>query len=484
MISSSNRLPSNCGCRVIESDARTPVNNALSRACTSFTYHLQYHEIPKPALDQIKICFMDWLGCVIKGLMQPQAQPAKDYLAVMGGGSPQASIIGKQGKASIIDASFFHGYLGHILELDDVDRESISHPATVVFPAALSVGEHLDKNGKDFLVAAVAGYETMLRIGAAITPAHYEIWHTTGTAGTFGAAMAAGKLMGLDLDKLDWALGNAGTTTAGLWQFLQDGGMSKFIHAGRAASNGVFSAFMADRGLKGATRILEGSQGFFAGYARQEINSDIFHDFYINWRSAAVSIKPYPCCRHTHSAIDAANHIRSQLQGKEVVSVLAKTYSPALQVAGIENPQTPQEAKFSLKFCIARALQHGLLTERDFTAQTLHDAATRALMEKISMTADPDFDALVPQQWPSELLVKTPSNEVFQHRVLSPTGDPDNALDWKGIEFKFNTMTEDILDAQAQNEISDMCSKLEDLKNCNELIYFINQKLNARSLKT
>lgn len=476
MISSSNNSPSNCGCRVIENDARTHVNHTLSRACTLFTYNLQYQEIPKHAIDQIKICFFDWLGCVIKGLIQPQAQPAKDYLTVMGGG-PQASIIGQQDKASIIDASFFHGYLGHILELDDVDRESISHPATVVFPAALAVAEHLNKTGQDLLTAAVAGYETMLRIGAAITPAHYEIWHTTGTAGTFGSAMSAGKLMNLKLEKLDWALGNAGTTTAGLWQFLQDGGMSKFIHAGRAASNGVFSAFMADKGLKGATHILEGSQGFFAGYARQEINPKIFQDFYSNWRSAAVSIKPYPCCRHTHSAIDAANYIREQLQGKEIACVHAKTYSPALQVAGIENPQTPQEAKFSLKFCIARALQHGLLTEKDFTTPTLHDTATRALMEKISITVEPEFDALVPQQWPSELLIKTPSDEVVQHRVLSPTGDPDNALDWKGIEFKFNMMTEDILSVQAQNEISDMCRKLEDLKNCNELIYFINQKI-------
>lgn len=476
MISSSNSSPSNCGCRVIGNDAHTHANHALSHACTSFTYNLQFQEIPKQALDQIKICFFDWLGCVIKGLIQPQAQPAKDYLTVMGGG-PQASIIGQQDKASIIDASFFHGYLGHILELDDVDRESISHPATVVFPAALAIAEHLNKTGQDLLTAAVTGYETMLRIGAAITPAHYEIWHTTGTAGTFGSAMAAGKLMNLDMYKLDWALGNAGTTTAGLWQFLQDGGMSKFIHAGRAASNGVFAAFMADRGLKGATHILEGSQGFFAGYARQKINPEIFQDFYSNWRSAGVSIKPYPCCRHTHSAIDAANYVREKLQGKEIADVHAKTYSPALQVAGIEDPQTPQEAKFSLKFCIARALQHGLLTEKDFTTQTLHDAATRALMEKISITVEPGFDALVPQQWPSELLITTPSDEVFQHRVLSPTGDPDNALDWKGIEFKFNMMTEDIMSVQAQNEISDMCRKLEDLKNCNELIYFINHNM-------
>lgn len=458
----------------------TEENNAsilsYSDACTSFTNTLQYEDIPQRSIAQIKIYLLDWLGCLIKGYTTRQADPAKKYIDELAG-SPQASMAGIPKKASVIDAAFFNGYLGHILEMDDVDRESISHPATVVIPAALAVGEWKNKSGKELLTAITAGYEVMLRIGAAITPSHYEIWHTTGTAGAFGSAMAAGKLLNLKKPELDWALGNAGTMAAGLWQFLKDGAMSKFLHAGRAASNGVFSAYMASNGFSGATRILEGSQGFFAGFARQEINPQIFSDFSTNWRSGEVSIKPYPCCRHTHSSIDAANHIRERLGVGEVERVDVNTYSAAWSIAGIEDPKSPQEAKFSLKFCIARTLLGGLLTEKDFTWQTLHDPATRTLMSKIHIRVDPELDAMVPQNWPCHMSVSPITGEKLYSEINSPCGDPESPIDWQGIQRKFAMMTEGLLDTAAQEEISDLCEKLEDIKLSNEIIHLINQKM-------
>ncbi|MGL4668618.1 MAG: MmgE/PrpD family protein [Saezia sp.] len=452
---------------------------SYSLACTNFTETLQFEDIPQRSIQQIKIYFLDWLGCLIRGYTTRQADPAKKYIQDLAG-APQASMVGLHQKASIIDAAFFNGYLGHILEMDDVDRESISHPATVVIPAALAVGEWRNKNGKELLTAITAGYEVMLRIGAAVTPAHYEIWHTTGTAGAFGSAMAAGKLFNLKKEELDWALGNAGTMAAGLWQFLKDGAMSKFLHAGRAASNGVFSAYMASNGFSGATRILEGSQGFFAGFAKQEINPKIFMDFSTNWRSGEVSIKPYPCCRHTHSAIDAANQIREQAYGKEVKSIKANTYSAAQLIAGIEDPKTPQEAKFSLKFCIARTLLHGLLTEQDFTQETLHDLPTRELMKRIELHVSPELDAMIPQNWPSHMSATLLSGETLYSEVNSPSGDPENPIDWEGIKRKFAMMTQSVLDTAAQEEISDLCNKLESIQHCDEIISLINQRINFK----
>ncbi len=447
---------------------------AHSQACTAFTESLRLEDIPAPAREQAKRCLLDWLGCVIQGYARKHSAPAKAYVRTMGGNA-QAGMVGEKQGNTIVNAAFFNGYLGHILEMDDVDRESISHPATVVAPAALAVGEWKKKNGKDLLTAIVAGYEVMLRIGAAMTPGHYAIWHTTGTAGAFGSAMAAGKLLGLSRTQLDWTLGNAGTMAAGLWQFLPDGGMSKFLHAGHAAANGVTAAYLALENFTGATRILEGEQGFFAGFARQEIKPAFFADFGANYRTAAVSIKPYPCCRHTHSSIDAANELRLRGKGRDIKSVKVETYGTALNIANIEDPATPQEAKFSLRFCVARTLLHGLLTEKEFTDETLHDPATRALMAKITLAKAQDLDAMMPGNWPSRIETVFADGASATAQVNSPKGDPDNPVDWDGIKTKLAVMTEGILDGAGRKELSQACENLETLADAGELVRIINR---------
>lgn len=464
-------------CCVVANNEPSEFDAAYSQMCTSFVDSLKFEDIPERSITQMKVCLLDWLGCVIRGTARPQSEPAKKYIA-HNMSAPQASMVCQDGKASITDAAFFNGYCGHIMEMDDVDRESISHPATVVIPAALSVGEWKGKSGKDLLTAIVAGYEIMLRVGAAVTPEHYKIWHTTATTGHFGSAMAAGKLLGLNKEQLDWTLGNAGTMAAGLWQFLQNGGMSKFLHAGKAASNGVLAAFMAENGFSGATAILEGSQGFFAGYARQAVKTEVFNDFGKYWRAGEVSIKPYPCCRHTHSAIDAANAIREQFAGidyKSVEKVHAKTYDVAVQVAGIEDPQTPQECKFSLKFCIARTLMNGLVSEKDFTPETLHDPETRALMARIELDIVPELIAMLPSNWPSVMTATMQDGTELHAEVISPSGDPDNPVSWEGIVRKFKMMTDGILSDEACDEFADMCKSLENLENCGDLITAINR---------
>ena len=148
--------------------------------------------------------------------------------------------------------------------------------------------------------------------------------------------------------------------SAGLWQFLPDGGMSKFLHTGAAAGNGILVAMLAKNGFSGATHILEGKQGFFAGYARQEVCYDLFKDFGEKWRAGLISFKPYPCCRHTHSAIDAALDIRRQAAGRGLKTIRLLTYTTANTVAGTRSPATGRQAKFSLAYCVASTLLRGV----------------------------------------------------------------------------------------------------------------------------
>ena len=439
-----------------------------SAACTEFVAGLTPASIPADAIDCVKRYTLDWLGCALGGMANAQSQPIR-RVTEEAGGTPQASVLGGKDRTSLCHAALCNGYFGHVLEMDDVDRTSISHPATVNIPAALAVGEHLHKSGMEMLAAVVAGYEVMLRIGTAITPAHYKIWHTTATTGVFGAAMAAGWLLGLKREELDWALGNAGTTAAGLWQFLPDGGMSKLLHAGMAASNGVLVARLAQEGFSGATRILEGAQGFFAGYARQDVDEALFKDFGTLYRSAGVSFKPYPCCRHTHSGIDAAMDIHRQAKGEELVRISGSTYGTALQVAGDMDPKDTRAAKFSLRYCIASTLLRGVAREEYFAPAAISEKDVQAMLHKVELAVDPKIDALVPKSWPCALEVVTASGKVLKSYVNDPTGDPENPLTWEGVIDKFQVMVNGIIAPAVADKVVAYCRDLENVRDCGEI---------------
>lgn len=450
--------------------------NEISKSCIDFAYGFKLEDAPADARDHIKKCLLDWLGCAIRGSVMPQADCIKKYVAAMGG-SPHAQIIGNPALNSAYNAALSNGYYGHILEMDDVDKESITHPATVVIPAALSIGEWSHLSGADFLAAVIAGYEVMLRVGAAVTPAHYQIWHTTATSGVFGSVVAAGRMLKLTKEELTWAFGNAGTLSAGLWEFLQDGAMSKYLHAGKASATGVMTAYLAGTGFTGATRILEGKQGFFAGYARQEVNPDIFADFGQRYRAGTVSFKPYPCCRHTHSTIDCARTIHGQLPASlnDVKSVRVATYKAAVLIAGTENPQDSRQAQFSLKYVVCRALKIGNIGLSDFEDKVLFDPEVRRLMEKVTVEVDPGIDSLTPAAWPARVTVEFVDGRTISEYVQFPKGDPENSLEWAEVKGKFSLLVDGILNPQGISEVIGLCENIESVADCRQLLSAVNK---------
>lgn len=441
-------------------------NFSPSAACAEFSANLKYEDIPAQAVDLIKRDILDWAGCAIKGSADRSSEPIRKARALLGG-APQASAFGDPALTDMRTAATENGYFGHIFEMDDVDRESISHPATVVMPPAFAVGQYLGKSGREIIEAIVAGFEVMLRIGASITPAHYQVFHTTATTGVFGAAVSAGKLLGLSEERLLWAIGNAGTSACGLWQFNPDGAMSKFIHAGGAAGNGLWVALLAKDGFSGASHILEGKQGFFAGYARQDVDFGLYKDFGKRWRSSTVSFKPYPCCRHTHSAIDAALEIRRQLAelpGEKIKSLTVHTYGTALSIAGKVRPKTEREAKFSISYCVAASILFGTPKQQSFEAGCYEDPELKALLERITVIDDPEIDACVPVNWPCRIEAVTESGRELAAQIRAPKGDPENEVSWEGCEMKFRTMTYGILSDKQADAVIALAKNFENIK--------------------
>lgn len=449
-----------------------------SRACSEFVASVRFEDIPSQVVDAMKRDTLDWIGCAIGGAADPSSQPVKRVTDTLSG-KAQASAFDNH-DLDCVHAAMSNAYYGHILEMDDVDRDSISHPATVNIPPAFALAQMTGKSGREILTSSICGFEVMLRIGAAVTPEHYKIFHTTATTGVFGAAMSAGKMLGLDSTRLAWALGNAGTMAAGLWQFLPDGAMSKFLHTGAAAGNGVLVALLAQENFSGAAHILEGKQGFFAGYARQAVDEKLFTDFGERWRAGTVSFKPYPCCRHTHSAIDAAAEIRRQAAGRELTSVKLYTYNTAKQVAGNRAPKTMRQAKFSVAWCAASTMLYGIPTEASFQDERVNEAKVAELESRIEMVIDDEINACVPRNWPCRIEAVTADGEKLVAQVWDPKGDPENTLSWDGVETKFRMLTDGIIPVHTQDELMVMARDFENLKNPARIFEVVNADFKRR----
>jgi len=330
--------------------------------------------------------------------------------------------------------AFLMGALTHITETDDLHRASVTHPGCVVVPAALSLGEKTGASADKILRAILHGFEAICRIGAAVGPTHYKVWHNTATCGPYGSAMAAATLLDLDREQTTNALGNAGTQSSGLWQFIETGAMSKHLHAGRACESGLLAAELAAHGFTGSPQILEGEKGMFAAMCADPIPDAVLARPDDPWQLRLTSIKPWPCCRHTHPAIDCALELHRQLGGTEIQRIDIDTYQAALDVCDRPEPENEYSAKFSLYHCVSFALQYG-----EVSLDSFDEAAREQTSELRGLTtlhvADP-FASHYPQSWGSRVRVTKQNGDVVAVERKDCRGDPELALDESELRNK------------------------------------------------
>jgi 2-methylcitrate dehydratase PrpD len=369
-------------------------------------------EVTDADLEQAALFALDTLACAIGAL---KSEPARILATVA---PPERGDTARR--------AFYLGGISHILEMDDLHRDSVTHPGCVVIPAAWAIAEERDLGGHAFLKAVLAGYEACCRVGMAVGKEHYRVWHNTSTCGPFGSAMAASDLIGLDEDQVVWALGNAGTQSSGLWEFLSAGAMSKHLHTARAAESGVLAALLAAEGFTGADTILEGEKGFFAGLCPDPEPEAITANPDRAWELTRTSIKPWPCCRHTHPAIDAALELHDKLEGATIVRVNVGTYRAALDVCNRPRPEDPYSAKFSLQHCVAIALGEGRVNQDSFDADARNRIADARA--KVDVAISSQIDAAYPQDWGTEISVKTTDGHTLTALRRDAKGDPENPV--------------------------------------------------------
>ncbi len=407
---------------------------AVTRRLAEVVSNTRYPELPEQVKIDARRSVLDWFGSALAGSLERPARTVRS-VALRLGCSEEATIF-NGGRASAAVAALANGVASHILELDDVHKGSTLHAAAPIIPAALAVAEREHASGESFLLAVIIGYEAALRIGEAVNPSHYRYWHPTGTAATFGAAVAAGSLLGLSADEMLMALGTAGTQAAGLWEFNADGAMSKHLHPGKAAFNGVLSADLARAGFTGASRILEGERGFFNATSQNWDATRITDRLGEHWKITENCYKLHSCCGHTHTAIDMALEIKCG----RVRDIHIETYAAGYEIVKEMNPLTPYQAQFSIAYCVAAALVDGAVGLAQFTPERLHDPKIRPLLACTRVTVSPDLTAKYPRAWPVRLTVTLDDGAVIEKASDFPRGNPENPVETSVLERKMTDL--------------------------------------------
>ncbi|MCL2157710.1 MAG: MmgE/PrpD family protein, partial [Methanobrevibacter sp.] len=366
----------------------------IVRKLSKFAINLKYEDIPPVTIEKVKTCFIDFLGVANRGFhdesVQIPIQSLKQLDPSFISEDNRCSVIGN-GYANVNNAGFINGISAHGLDLDDGHRFAQIHPASVVFPAALAICEAEDLNGLEFLESIVCGYEIAIVLGKLANPHHREQgFHSTGTIGTFASGITVAKLLKLDLNQTIATLGLCGTQSSGLLESDHQGTMAKQLHAGKAVSNGILSAYLAKNGFTGAESIIEGDEGFLKAMAKtsyDEICNKLKSDenylksfldkelgkFHIN----DVYFKKYPFCRHLHSSIDSVLHIKRKLvyenkeynlnnfKAEDIEEIIIETYKIASEHNNY-SPKNKEYLKQSLPFAIAIAILYD-----DFNLETI-----------------------------------------------------------------------------------------------------------------
>jgi 2-methylcitrate dehydratase PrpD len=405
-----------------------------------------------PAVTVAKQCLLDWLGVTLAARREPLVRILADGLDPDAGRG--ATVLGLGRRARIDDAVLVNGAAGHALDFDDVIAV-MGHPTAPVAPVVLALSEERGASGAEALAAFIAGVEAECRVAALMGGSHYaDGWHGTATYGTFGATVAAAQLLSLEEDALLHALGLAGTQAAGLKSVF--GTMSKPLHAGKAAANGLLAARLASRGFTSDVDILGSDQGFAGTQSRTVDPSRAIKPRRHPYVADAL-FKYHAACYLTHNAIEAANLLRVEdgVSATEVVAANISVQPGHLDVCNIESPSTGLECKFSLRMTVALAL-----TGEDTFDDRLFSDATAARQDLVELCRKTSVEPTAPTVATRVRLTLADGREIEREADVS-TPVRDLPAQQEKLERKFRHLTRDVLEGRACETVIEACRNLE-----------------------
>ena len=415
----------------------------ISARLSAFAESLQYEDIPVPVRERAKRLILDAFGCGLAAKRFDFAAASLRAIAELGGPGPRG-VVGHADRLPLRDAVLGNGILMHGLDYDDTHTEGVVHLTVAVLPAVLGLAAELDRSGRELLTAYVAGLEAGARIGSVAKGGFHEAgFHPTGVVGAFAAAIAAGKLYGLEAKQLEAAQGAALSVASGSLEFLEDGSWTKRLHAGWAGVGGLTAAALARRGFVAPAAAYEGRYGLFRTHLRKtdydlERASAGLGDV---WETLNVAVKPFPACHLVHACVDAAIALRrGGVDPAKVTSVTALVPKEAIAVvcepaANKRRPANDYDAKFSLPYVVAASLRAGRFGLAELEEGALADPETLALAAKVGYRADPD--SRFPRTYSGEVVVRLADGRELRHREAVNRGAAERPLSNAEVEAKF-----------------------------------------------
>ena len=411
--------------------------------------------LPDEAWHGARRCFVDWVAATVPG---SNLAPATVLAAALNDeieeGTPHAAtqyraeLLPGHARSGARTAALINAAASHTVEFDDIYRDGVYHPGSPVISAALAIAQSRGQTGAQFLRAVISGYEVSNRIAAIVNPVHYRYWHTTATVGTFGAAAASASLLDLDIGATRHAILNAATLAAGLQQSFLSESMSKPLHVGNAAANGVLVSLAAAHGLSGAREMLEGDLGFgeamCGGPDWAAVSTGLGEDYTI----ARITHKSHGCCGHAFAAIDAALAIRRDhpFGLDEIERIVVATYGAAVKITSNSTPKTPMEARFSMAYVVAAALKFGAVRLTAFEAKNLIDPELTSLALRVELKIDPELDAAFPKRRSARVEIATKDGQTYKHYAPHRRGDPEQPLADNEIDGKLRELVASAID--------------------------------------
>ena len=409
---------------------------------------LTYDDLPPEVVRKAKLLLLDQLGCQLAFATLPWGKAALSYTtAKRGAGRSTIAYYGTRTNAE--DAAFCNGVFGHGFEMDDVEMQTTSHPAVCVVPAMLAVGDEQASAGREVLAAMVSGYETFLRFAV---------------AGAFGAAAAAGQLLGFDELTMRDALAIATTQASGNTEYSCSGGTVKRTLGALGAYAGVRSALLAQAGITGSSQALEGRKSFVKGICEGEPDWEwLTLPFAERFLTLDVGVKPYCCCAAQHTVIDAAELIRAR--GIDPAAIESVTILQLPREVGnvgqIVHPEDVIQAQFCGRFACAMRLVKGGNGYYDYTMDNIADPAITALIDKIGYAADDGRAVLDDGDGPARVTVRMADGATYEETVAFAKGTKQNPLTEDELVAKFRDLTSRALTPERADRVIEMVMNLE-----------------------
>jgi 2-methylcitrate dehydratase PrpD len=427
----------------------------------------RFGDLSAAAVHQARRGVLDWIGCALAGSGHKTITTLLDVLRETSGAA-QATVLGRRLRLGLRDAPLANGQMGHVLDFDDTHMGGVVlHASSPVLAALFALAERSPVSGADLMLAYAVGFEAGVRAGWSAPGHHKGGWHLTGTLGTIAAGVAGGKLLGLDRQRLTYAMGIAATQAAGMQQ--NRGTMCKSFHAGKAAANGVLAALLAERGFDSTQEIIEGRKGFSRIYsdvaAPEQLNARLDQ----GWLIETNGHKPYACGVVLHPLIDAVIAIRNRdrIDPATVSEIRLRVHPFVLSITDVVDPATGLQSKFSTLHSAAVALVDGAAGIAQYSDARARDPLVAALRGKVKAEGD---EALGKDEAYAVIVAGNKRHEVH---IPHAGGTAENPMSDAAIEAKFLANATPVIGPERAGRARDLVWSLDKQPDMRELIGLI-----------